>query len=142
MTAEELTATFEKYEKALIKHVRNKYQIKEDCKDLVYETYVCALGGTEYIKVPKGFAKSWWYYRVSDKADRYLRKAKTEAKKMQAYTNDPTAYTCHHIDLHDVEAMEILQEYWEGLSRSAHTRMRQRWQEEGREWLPFMYPKE
>jgi hypothetical protein len=142
MTIEEMTAAFSKYEKALIQHVRKRYNIVEDCRDVVYEAYNSALRGSEYKKVPKRLARNWWYYRVSDKADRFLRKQKTEAKKMLDYTHDPTAMEKWHVDLSEAEGMEVLEEYWEGLPRYAKSRLRQQWQEEGKEWLQFMYPKE
>ena len=53
----------------------------------------------------------------------------------------PTITEQWHLDLGETEGVEVLEEYWEGLPRYTRCRIRQQWKEEGRKWLPFMYPK-
>lgn len=142
MTAKELEDTFCKCKPSLMNFVRRRYKIlQQDAVDILQDTYVSALGGKEYEKVPLGMARKWWYYKVSRKAVDHVNRAVGEMKALQTYQQDPTTTNQFHEDLMDSDAMELLQEYWEGLTRYTQSRMRQQWAEEGREWLPFMHPK-
>jgi DNA-directed RNA polymerase specialized sigma24 family protein len=141
MTVEQMTASFGKLQKALIKHVRNKYRIEQDPEDIVYSAYLSALNGKEYEKVLPEMARSWWYYKVSAKASVHIKEAVKEAAAFRQYQLDPTKGETEHEDLSVSEGLEVLEEYWEGLPAYQRSRLRQRWLDEGREWLPFMEPK-
>ncbi len=141
MTIDEMTKSFDKLQKALIKHARNKYRIEQDPEDIVYGAYLSALNGKEYEKVPLGMARTWWYYKVSAKASIHIKDSVKEAEAFRRYQLDPTVTETEHEDLSVSEGLEVLEEYWDGLPAYQRTRIRQRWQEEGREWLPFMEPK-
>ena len=142
MTIDEMTKSFDKLQKALIKHARNRYRIEQDPEDIVYSAYLSALNGKEYEKVPVGRARTWWYYKVRGKASTSVTKAAEDTKGALRYQNDPTITEQWHLDLGETEGVEVLEEYWEGLPRYTRCRIRQQWKEEGRKWLPFMYPKE
>lgn len=141
MTVDEMTKSFDKLQKALIKHARNKYRIEQDPEDIVYSAYLAALGGKEYEKVPLERAKTWWYYKVSAKASVHIKEAVKEAASFRQYQLDPTKGDTEHEDLSVSEGLDVLREYWEGLPAYQRSRLRQRWSDEGREWLPFMQPK-
>ena len=47
MTIDEMTKSFDKLQKALIKHARNRYRIEQDPEDIVYSAYLSALNGKE-----------------------------------------------------------------------------------------------
>lgn len=142
MTEHELKETFCDCRQALRNFVRRRYKILQDVDDLLQDAYVSALSGKEYTKVPVGMARKWWYFKVSRKAFDHVNKSIEDTKAIKKYQNDPTVTNQFHEDLMDSDAMELLQEYWEGLTRYTQTRMRQQWQKEGREWYPFMYPKQ
>jgi len=141
MTIDEMTKSFDKLQKALIKHARNRYRIEQDPEDIVYSAYLSALNGKEYEKVPLGMARTWWYYKVSAKANVHIKDSVKEAEAFRRYQLDPTVTETEHEDLSVSEGLEVLEEYWDGLPAYQRTRIRQRWQDEGREWLPFMEPK-
>ena len=142
MTREDLETTFKQYKGKLIQYVKRRYRTQQDEEDIVMEAFVSAFGGREYLKVPLEQARSWWYYKVRAMASKHVTKATTDATLLRQYQVDPTVTDLWHEDLSEAEGVEVLQEYWEGLPRYTQCRMRQQWVEEGKEWLPFMCPKE
>lgn len=142
MTIEEMTDAFEHHKRALTGYLRSRYKITQEAQDVLYEAYGNALKGTEYPKVDCKLAKQWWFYKVGRAAHDHIHKSVAQAKGLQNYQSDPTATNEFHEDLHESDAMQVLQDYWDGLTRYNQTRMRQQWTKEGREWLPFMYPKQ
>jgi hypothetical protein len=86
-------------------------------------------------------ARQWWYYKVSAKANVHIKDSVKEAEGFRKYKLDPTIGEKEHNDLSLSEGMETLKEYWDGLHRYQQAGMRRQWKKEGKEWLPFMYPK-
>jgi len=142
MTAEQMEESFKRYKTKLMQYVKRRYHIRQDEEDIVMDAFVSAFAGKEYEKVPVGRARTWWYYKVRGKASTSVTKAAEDTKGALRYQNDPTITEQWHLDLGETEGAEVLEEYWEGLPRYTRCRIRQQWKEEGRKWLPFMYPKE
>jgi len=142
MTAEDLETTFKQYKGKLMQYVKRRYRIRQDEEDIVMDAFVSAFAGKEYKKVPVERARTWWYYKVRGRASTAVTKAVEEMKGSLQYQQDPTTMEQWHEDLSESEGLEVLEEYWKELPRYTQCRVRQRWEEGGKEWLPFMYPKE
>ena len=109
MTIDEMTKSFDKLQKALIKHARNRYRIEQDPEDIVCNAYLSALNGKEYEKVPIGMARTWWYYKVSAKANVHIKDSVREAEAFRRYQLDPTVTETEHEDLSVSEGLEVLE---------------------------------
>ena len=142
MTTEQMEESFKRYKSKLMQYVKRRYRIRQDEEDIVMDAFVSAFAGKEYEKVPVGRARTWWYYKVRGKASVSVTRAVEEMKGSLQYQNDPTVTEQWHTDLCESEGVEVLEEYWKELPRYTRCRIRQQWKEDGKEWLPFMYPKE
>ena len=141
MTRQELDESFEVFRTDLEKYLRKRWghNLKDGVEGVVMDTYIQAVEKGLYESVKPEHAKSWWIYKIRSTARTAGGQQRKEDEAAGVFYDN--IETLVDQDLTEERAQHIAEGYWSGLPRYTKTRMRQRWQEEGRPLLPFMEKK-